>query len=274
MKEENSGGLVTISEEQVQQMLLHFPKNVGTFGYDPWGFNLKSIEPFLGIGKFLVENYFRVEAYGLEHIPAKGRVLVIPNHTGQLPIDAMILGYILVTNQHAPRAIKGMMERLIPKLPFISSWFSKMGGVVGDPVNCNRMLEAEEAIVVFPEGARGISKPYKRRYQLVEFGTGFMRLAMDNKTPVVPVGIVGFEESLIQLGNIKPLAKALRIPVFPLLFPLVLPTKVIIHIGKPILFEGDNATETEVSRNVEIVKEEVRELIKLGLAKRKGIFSK
>lgn len=266
-------GKVIIDNEQLHNMLDHFPKNVGRYGYDPWGFNIKSIEPFLGLGKFFVENYFRVEAYGLKNIPPKGRLLIIPNHTGQLPIDAMILGYVLVTNKHAPRAAKGMMERLIPKLPLISSWFSQMGGVVGDPVNCQRMLDSEEAIMVFPEGARGISKPFKRRYELEEFGSGFMRLAMDHKTPIIPVGIVGFEEAMIQLGNIKPLAKAMRIPVFPVLFPMVFPSKVIIHIGEPMVFEGDNASEAEVRENVEVVEDEIRKLIRLGLQKRKGIFS-
>jgi 1-acyl-sn-glycerol-3-phosphate acyltransferase len=268
------GGPVKISTEQVSKMLDHFPKNVGPYGYDPWGFNIKSIEPFTAIGKFLVEDFFRVEAYGLKNIPPKGRLLIIPNHTGQLPIDAMILGYVLVTNPHAPRAAKGMMERLIPKLPIISSWFSQMGGVVGDPVNCQRMLESEETIMVFPEGARGISKPFKRRYQLESFGSGFMRLAMDHRTPIVPVGIVGFEEAIIQLGNIKPLAKAMGIPVFPLILPMVLPSKVIIHFGNPMMFEGENATEAQVRHNVEIVEDEIRRLIKMGLEKRKGIFSK
>jgi 1-acyl-sn-glycerol-3-phosphate acyltransferase len=256
----------------IDELLNRFPSNTGSFGFDPWGFNMKGVRATLGIGKVLYEKYFRVEAFGLENIPPKGRALIIGNHSGQLPIDGFLLGYSLLTNPHAPRACKSMMERFVPTVPFINSLFAEVGGVVGDPINCARMLEAEEAIIVFPEGARGISKPYRQRYQLQRFGTGFMHLAVNHDSPVIPVGIVGCEESIISLANPRKLANRLNLPAAPLLIPVIWPTKVIIHVGEPMYFEKAVDREDILEAYVEDVKREVDRLINLGLKKRKNIF--
>ncbi|MBX7227350.1 MAG: acyltransferase family protein [Chitinophagales bacterium] len=257
------------------QFISSFPKPAGSYGYDAWGFNIKGVLPFMKVGKWFYEHYFRVQAFGLEHVPKEGRVLIIGNHSGQLPIDAMMLGYTLVTNPYAPRAPKGMMEFFVPQVPFISTWFSRWGGIVGDPENCRRLLQKEEAILVFPEGARGISKPNSKKYQLERFGNGFMRMALENDAPIIPVGIVGCEEIMYQLGDIKPLAKVLRLPVFPILAPVILPSKIIIHIGKPIHFKVDGEIrEYMLEEKVNHVKDEINKLIKLGLEKRNSIFDK
>ncbi len=179
----------------------------------------------------------------------------------------------MLTNPHAPRVARAMMERFIPTVPFLSNYFAQIGGVVGDPINCARMLEAEEAIVVFPEGSRGISKPFRKRYQLQKFGTGFMNLAVNHSAPVIPVGIVGMEESIISLGNPKKIAKMLGFPSAPILLPAVLPTKVIINIGEPMYFDPGIGHEMMLESYVEDVKSEINRLIKKGLVQRKGIFS-
>lgn len=257
-----------------KDILSLFRNSVGEYGYDPWGFNIAGIKPLLNFGKLIYEKYFRVEVHGLENIPPTGRVLIIANHSGQLPIDGFLLGYSLLINPHAPRAAKGMMERFVPTVPFISEWFAQFGGVVGDPINCKRMLQAEEAILVFPEGSRGISKPFSKRYKLQKFGNGFMHLAIENKTPIIPVGIVGCEETIISFANLKFLQKVFNIPSAPLLLPVVLPSKVIINIGKPMYFEEDDTREEKVTEKVNQVKDEINRLIKTGLSQRKGIFSK
>jgi 1-acyl-sn-glycerol-3-phosphate acyltransferase len=257
------------------QFLERFPNKVGSFGYDPWGFNINGIRPFVGMGKFFYENYFRVETHGLQHIPKDGRCLVIANHSGQLPLDAMMLGYAMVTNQHAPRAPKGMYERFVPQVPFISSIFSQWGGTVGDPENCIKMLENEEAVIVFPEGARGISKPFSKRYQLQHFGLGFMYMALQTHAPIIPVGIVGCEETLINFGNIDFLQKIIKFPAAPALLPFILPSKVIMNFGEPMHFRGDeDLREYQVEEKVHKVKREVKRLMEVGLKQRKGIFSK
>lgn len=257
-----------------KEILSLFNNSVGAYGYDPWGFNIAGVNPLLNIGKMFYEKYFRVEVNGWENIPPNGRVLIISNHSGQLPIDGFLLGYSLLINPHAPRAAKAMMERFIPTVPFISELFSQFGGVVGDPINCKRMLQSEEAILVFPEGARGISKPFSKRYKLQKFGNGFMHLAIDNKTPIIPVGIVGCEETIISFANLKNLGKTLGMPSVPFVLPFVLPSKVIINIGKPMNIELEDNREEFVTEKVNEVKEEINKLIKIGLSQRKGIFSK
>lgn len=249
-----------------------FPNKVGSYGYDAWGFNLNGVKPFVGLGRFFYENYFRVETYGLENIPKEGRCLIIGNHSGQLPLDAMLLGYALVTNQYAPRAPKGMYERFVPQVPFISSIFSQWGGTVGDPENCIKMLENEEAVIVFPEGVRGISKPSRKKYQLQRFGLGFMYMALQTGTPIIPVGIVGCEESILNFGNIDFLQRILKTPSAPALLPFIFPTKVIINIGKPMFFNSTSTREHQVQSMVNEVQTEIELLIDKGLQERKGIF--
>lgn len=261
-----------LQPEGVDELLERFPTKVGTFGFDPWGFNIKGVKATLGLGKLAFEKYFRVEVHGLEHVPPSGRALIVGNHSGQIPIDGFLLGYALLTNPHAPRAAKAMMERFVPTVPFISQWFAEVGGVVGDPINCARMLEAEEAIIVFPEGARGISKPFRDRYKLQRFGTGFMHLAVNHDCPVIPVGIVGMEEAVISLGNPMNIARRLRLPSAPLVLPAVLPTKVIIHIGEPMYFEKAVDREDLMQAYSNDVKLAIRNLVDKGLEKRKGIF--
>ena len=260
--------------EGLDTLMKRFPTNVGSFGFDPWGYNSEGIKSFLGVGKIFYEKYFRVEAHGLEHIPPTGRALIIANHSGQLPIDGFLLGYTLLTNPQAPRVCKTMMERFIPTVPFLSEYFAKIGGVVGNPTNCKRMLEAEEAILVFPEGSRGISKPFRDRYKLQKFGTGFMNLAVTHQTPIIPVGIVGCEESIISLGNPKRIAKMLGLPSAPILLPAILPSKVIINIGEPMYFDPGIGHEVMLERYVDDVKDEIGRLIQKGLKERKGVFSK
>lgn len=261
-----------IASNELEKYINLFPNNVGSSGYDPWGFNIQGVKNGFGFVKLLYEKYFRVETFGLENIPKEGRILIIPNHSGQLPIDGAMVGYSLLTNPHAPRAPKAMVERFFPTIPFVGNWLESIGSVLGDPYNCKMLLEKEEAIIVFPEGVRGSGKLFKDRYKLQRFGNGFMHLAMKHNTPIIPVGIVGFEESIISLANMKRVAKVLGIPYAPVAIPMIFPTKVYIHFGKPIYFENDVHSESDVKKRVDLVKSEIQKLIELGLSKRKSIF--
>ena len=249
-----------------------FPNNIGSFGFDPWGFNVKGIKATIGLGKFMYENFFRVETFGLEHIPKEGRVLIVPNHSGQLPLDGSLVGYAMMTNPSAPRLPKAMVERFFPTLPFVGNYLSSIGAVLGDPNNAATLLQKDEAVIVFPEGARGSGKLFKDRYQLQRFGNGFMHIAMKHETPIIPVGIVGCEESIISFADIKPLAKFFGIPYFPVTIPFIFPTKVYIHFGKPMYFDKEVQNEFEIEARVKMVKNEIKKLINLGLSKRKSIF--
>jgi 1-acyl-sn-glycerol-3-phosphate acyltransferase len=257
----------------IEALVERIPKPTGSFGYDPWGYNEDTFKIALGVVKLIYDKYFRVTAYGLENVPPNGRLLLIPNHSGQLPIDGFLVGVALATNPHGPRVARAMIERFFPTVPWLGNFLNAIGGVIGDPSNCGKMLEMDEAIIVFPEGVRGSGKPFRDRYKLQRFGNGFMHLAVNHKAPVVPVAVIGCEETMPALLNIKPLAKLLGIPYFPLLpvyFPL--PARVSIHFGKPMQFGPGPYTEAQAAEQVKKVKEEVRKLIARGLKQRKSIF--
>jgi 1-acyl-sn-glycerol-3-phosphate acyltransferase len=258
---------------EIDALIERIPKRTGSFGYDAWGYDESKVKVGVGVMKLLYERYFRVVANGLENVPAEGRVLIIGNHSGQLPMDGVLVGYSLLTNPHGPRAARAMIERFFPTVPFLGNLLNGLGAVIGDPLNCAKMLENEETIIVFPEGVRGSGKPYRKRYQLQRFGNGFVHLAMQHRTPIVPVGIVGCEETMPSLGSIDPLAKLLGIPYVPIIpTPLPLPARVVLNFGEPIVFGPEAVSESEVTRRVDTVKDAIRDLIDKGLSERSGVY--
>jgi 1-acyl-sn-glycerol-3-phosphate acyltransferase len=257
---------------EIERLVASIPKPVGSFGYDPWGYNEERFKLTLGVAKWLYDRYFRVTAHGLENIPKNGRVLIIGNHSGQLPMDGVLVGVAAATNENGPRLARAMIERFFPTVPWLGNYLNALGGVIGDPVNCSKMLEMEEAIIVFPEGVRGSGKLYKKRYQLQRFGNGFMHLALNHKTPIVPVGIVGCEETMPAIANLAPVARMIGLPYLPVVPSLLpLPARVYLNFGKPMQFSAC-ANEAEVTEKVEQVKDELRLLIDRGLQERTSIY--
>jgi 1-acyl-sn-glycerol-3-phosphate acyltransferase len=247
-------------------------------GGDPFGFDATTARRAAAISAFFHRMYFRTEVYDVDRVPS-GRVLLVANHSGQIPIDAAIIGCAMFFDANPPRVTRAMVEKWIATLPFVSTFFSRVGQVVGVPENARRLLEMGELVLAFPEGVRGVAKPFLRRYQLEEFGRGFMRLAMDTKTPIVPVAVVGAEEQYVSFGNVKWAARALGIPVFPLVPQLLvpggalpLPTKYRLFFGEPMHFEGDAGDDARVSDNAFLVREAVAHLLRRGLMQRKSVF--
>jgi 1-acyl-sn-glycerol-3-phosphate acyltransferase len=250
------------------------PRN--EYGVDPYGFDLDfavaAVAPFL----WLYRKYFRVEVHGIEHVPAEGRALLVPNHSGQLPFDAAMLGISLLVEMDPPRFARALVEKWVPTLPFVSSFYARLGQVVGTPENCRRLLAAGEAILVFPEGVRGLNKPFRERYQLQDFGLGFMRLALETEAPIVPIGIVGAEEQAPALVDLKPLARLLAMPSLPITptpLALPLPTRYHIHFGAPMRFTGSADDEDALlEEKVREVKRAIQALLDEGLRARKHVF--
>ncbi|HEU0196289.1 MAG TPA: lysophospholipid acyltransferase family protein [Nevskiaceae bacterium] len=256
---------------EIEELVARMPKPVGSFGYDAWGYNDATLKVALGLVRVLYDKYFRVATHGLENLPPAGRVLVIPNHSGQLPMDGVLVGTAMALNPNGPRLARAMIERFFPTVPWLGNFMNSIGAVIGDPVNCERMLESDEAVIVFPEGVRGSGKLYKHRYQLQRFGNGFMHLAMKHDVPIIPTAVIGCEETMPSLYDIKPLARLLGIPYAPVAPPLPLPAHVTLWFGEPMKFEpvvGDKA----VAEQVEVVKARIREMIEHGLAVREGVF--
>ena len=258
--------------EELEQQVNRIRKPIGSLGYDPWGYNNEAVKYGLALTRHLYQKYFRVRARGVENIPSQGPVLIIANHSGQLPIDGLLIGYALASREKEPRMPRAMIERFFPTVPWLGNLLNEVGAVLGDPVNCAKMLANNEAVIVFPEGIRGSGKLYQDRYELQRFGNGFMHLAMKYKAPIVPVGVVGCEETIPAIANIKPLAKALGIPYAPVALPVVLPAKVHLNFGEPMYFDDREIPEEQVTERVEQVKAEISRLIDLGLSERKRLF--
>ena len=270
-------------DDEMRSILDRLPNKVNEFGYDAWGLHPETAVRSLAITRFLYRHYFRAEANGIENIPS-GRVLLIANHGGQFPMDGLVAGTGACLEADPPRIVRAMVERWVPTLPFVSTLFARCGQIVGNREDCRKLLENEECVLVFPEGVRGSGKTIWQRYQLQRFGLGFMRLALETGAPIVPVGIVGSEESIPSVYDAKPLARLFGAPympvpaTLPILGPLSflpLPTKFILHFGAPMQFEGDpDASDAEVSDKVEQVKDAMRALIDQGRRKRRGIFAR
>ena len=268
-------------DPEVASAFDRLPNELNEHGYDPWGFQPEVAKHlYSAIGRPLY-NYFRPTVSGLENLP-EGRCLLIGNHSGQLPLDGMVVAVACLLHADPPRMVRAMAERYFPTVPFLNEMFARGGVVVGDPINCRNLLEAENAILVFPEGARGCGKPIQQRYQLTHFGRGFMRLALQTSTPIIPFSVIGAEESIPSVANFKPLAQLLGAPYFPLpmhlplLGPLAyvpLPTKFTITFGEPMLFQGRYDDEDEVIDDKVIeVKARIQTMINDGLARRDSIF--
>jgi 1-acyl-sn-glycerol-3-phosphate acyltransferase len=271
------GGLRT----ELAERLRRIPTRLNEYGYDDFGLHPQTLEDVTLLAGILYRYWFRVETRGIERIP-RGRVLLIANHAGQVALDALMIGTALVLEAEPPRAIRGMGEYWLPTVPWVNLFMTRTGSVVGTPKNCTDLLEMGEAVIAFPEGVRGMNKLIWDRYQLKEFGHGFMRLALSTRTPIVPIAVVGSEEQAPGIANLEYLGRLLGMPAFPLtltwpwLGPLgmvPLPVKYRIYFGEPMHFEGNPNDEDEViAEQVDRVKEEIAGMLATGLATRPSIF--
>ncbi len=265
--------------EEFSARLARVPVALGHAGVDPFGLDPKWAKYALASAAFLHRYYFRTDVFGAEGVPS-GKVLLISNHSGQVPIDGALIGAALFMDVEPPRFIRAMVEKWTQTLPFVSLLFSRVGQVVGVPENAKRLLEQGEALLVFPEGARGIAKTFDKRYQLTDFGLGFMRLAIETNTPIVPVAVIGGEEQYVSVGNLDRVAKMLRMPVFPILPQLLLPggqlplpTKYRIYFGEPMTFVGDpDDDDAVIEDKVWLVRATVQSMVNRGVKARKHIF--
>lgn len=247
-------------------------------GHDPFGFDPVAGRYALAATALLHRRYFRSKVFGVDQVPT-GRVLIVANHSGQVPIDGAMIGASLMLDRDPPRFPRSMVEKWTAELPFVASLFPRLGQVVGTPDNARRLLRSDEALVVFPEGSRGIAKPFDQRYRLVEFGLGFMRLALETGTPIVPVAVVGAEEQYPSIADLQPLAKALKMPSFPIIpqlllgFVAPLPTRYHLYFGAPLAFDGDpDDDDTVIQEKVALVKDRIEGLVARGLRERESIF--
>jgi len=267
--------------DEVRARLRRIPTEVNEYGYDRFGFNPDTLLDVSALATLLYRHWFRVETDGIERVP-QGRVLLISNHAGQVALDALMIATAMLLEAEPPRVVRGMGEYWLPTVPWINLFMVRTGSVTGTPKNCTDLLEHDECVIAFPEGVRGMNKLIWDRYQLEEFGHGFMRLALATNTPIVPIAVIGSEEQAPGIANLEGLARLFGMPAFPItltwpwLGPLglvPLPVKYRIHFGEPLRFEGDpNDEDDAIAERVDSVKASIAGMFAQGLASRRAIF--
>jgi 1-acyl-sn-glycerol-3-phosphate acyltransferase len=258
---------------------------VDEFGYDP-GFAAR-LAPAL---RFLYDRWWRIEVDGIEHVPITGRVLLVANHSGGVfPYDALMLAHAV--REHHPaggRAVRPLIEDFVYRFPFLGPPLARTGVVRASAENAARLLAGEQAVAVFPEGAKGLGKYYRERYRLQRFARGgFVRLAMRTGAPLVPVAIIGAEEIHPLIAKWQWLARLLGLPYFPVTptFPWLgvlglvpLPTKWRIVFAPPLDLAGEHgpgAHEDDllVNRLKEQIRERIQRMVVDGLRQRDSVFT-
>jgi 1-acyl-sn-glycerol-3-phosphate acyltransferase len=217
-----------------------------------------------------------VRAHGVENVPVRGRAMLVGNHSGGVAIDGAMVLASMFLELSPPRLAHGMAEKFINQLPFASFWTARTGQFTGLPEHAERLLRDDRMLLVFPEGARGTAKLYKERYSLVEFGTGFMRLALKTQAPIVPFGFIGGGDAIPTITNLYKLGRLLGVPYIPVTpygASVPLPVKLEVYYGAPMRFEGSgNEDDTVVQGYVEQVKSQIASLIEEGRQNRGGIW--
>lgn len=256
-------------------------QEVDDFGHDP--VYERKVLPFF---EFLYEKYFRVEVHGLENVPNLGRCLLVANHSGTIPFDGMMLRLAVRREHSLHRDVRWLAEDAIFHFPFLGSFTSRVGAVRACQENGERLLRHDALVAVFPEGMKGIGKLFKDRYKLQRFGRGgFVKLCLRTRTPIVPVAILGGEETNPMLARVEYLTRAIGIPYFPVTptFPalgpiglLPAPTKWKIFFGAPVdLGEyGAESAEDEilVGRLTERVRSAIQSTLDREVAGRRSVW--
>jgi 1-acyl-sn-glycerol-3-phosphate acyltransferase len=215
----------------------------GDYEVDEFGFDPDFAETLLfPLARALYQHWFRVEMTGLEHVPDKGAALIVANHSGTLPIDAVMLQTGI--HDHADRILRLLGADLVYQVPFLGHLSRKSGHTLAHPADTARLLAKGELVGVFPEGFKGVGKPFRERYHLQRFGRGgFVSSALRGQVPIIPCAIVGAEEIYPKIADLRPLARLFGFPYFPITptFPWLgplglvpLPSKWIIQFGEPV----------------------------------------
>jgi 1-acyl-sn-glycerol-3-phosphate acyltransferase len=252
---------------------------------DPWGLKTDTVIQTVKYILPIYEKYFKVRLHGLENIPADDPFVAVSNHTGQIPIDGVMICMSFFLEPPKPVFLRSMVERFLVKLPFLGTFAAENGAILGDRRNCEFLLRQGESILVFPEGVRGISKPTKKYYQTQNFSQGFFRLAIKNRSKVLPIAVVGAEEMYPWVVQLPRIAKLLNTPALPLpltsfflgpLSLLPLPSPIDIYIGEEFDYPktlNPQAPSEQLAPYVKDIQRQVQVLIDQGLKNRRKMIS-
>jgi 1-acyl-sn-glycerol-3-phosphate acyltransferase len=246
----------------------------GEYDVDQFGFDREVAERLLLASlRPLAEKWFRIEVRGAENLPAEGGALVVSNHSGTLPVDAAMT--MFTVHEQTGRFLRPLGADLVFRLPFVSTIARKGGATLACNEDAERMLAGGELVGVWPEGFKGIGKPFSERYKLQRFGRGgFVAAALRTRVPIVPLSVVGAEEIFPLIGSIPALARLLGVPYVPItpLFPWLgplgmvpLPSKWLMEFGEPIRTDEYDDGAADDPMLVFNVTDQVRETIQQSL---------
>ena len=257
--------------DEVERRLARLELPFNRFGVDPYGISRKHVGRAFSALRLLYRYYFDVKSHGHEHVPPRGRAMLVGNHTGGVAVDGAMVLASMFLEMDPPRLAQGMAEKFINRVPFMSVWANRTGQLTGLPEHATRLLEDDRLLMVFPEGARGTAKLFRDRHSLVQFGTGFMRLALATRTPIIPFAFVGGGDAIPTIANayaLGALVGAPYLPITPYFLPVPLPVSLSIEYGAPMVFSGTGAEDDDViARWVEDVKQRIAALLATGRAR-------
>jgi 1-acyl-sn-glycerol-3-phosphate acyltransferase len=265
-------GLAGALPESVRDVVNRAARRMrGEYPQDEWGFDEEFVETVYPLFELMYDHWWRVQATGVEHIPAHDRALLVANHAGVLPWDATTMSVAILKNHPLPRHARFMVLDWAFRLPWVSAFLRRVGGVVASPYNAMRLLEQGHLVMAFPEGTKGAGKPFSERYRLQRFGRGgFVELALRTGSPIIPVAVVGSEEIYPKLGESRLLARLTGAPYVPLTptFPWLglagavpLPSKWRIEFCEPLDLSGYGPEAADDRTVVFELSERVRETI-------------
>ena len=280
-------GALALPRDAREALQLGLRRLEGDYSDDEWGFDEEFTDVLEPLFAFLYERWWRVEVEGARRVPSHGRALLVANHAGILPWDATMMALALLREHPLPRHPRFLVLDWAFELPWVSTAIRRLGGVVASPYNALRLLEQDQLVAVFPEGAKGTGKPFSDRYRLQRFGRGgFVELALRTGAPIVPVAVVGSEEIYPKIAEVPQLARLIGAPFFPVTptFPLLgplglvpLPSKWRIEFCEPIETAGypdgavdDRALVFELS---ERVRETIQQTVYSNLVRRGSAFA-
>jgi 1-acyl-sn-glycerol-3-phosphate acyltransferase len=273
-------------EQRLAEFLAFLRRRVtGEFEVDEYGFDAEVTERFLlATVRPLAQKWFRVEVRGAENIPTDGGALVVSNHSGTIPLDGLVT--MVSIHDSTGRNLRPLGADLVFRMPIFGELARKGGATLACNEDAQRMLAGGELVGVWPEGFKGIGKPYSDRYKLQRFGRGgFVSAAIRTGVPIIPCSVVGAEEIYPLVGNVPSLARLLGMPYIPItpFFPLLgplgmvpLPSKWLIEFGEPIrtdAYDGGAADDPMLVFNVtDQVRETIQQTLYTLLMQRRSVF--